>query len=57
MVRNLPCNAGYVGSNPGWGTEILHAAGQPGLWAGLDSPDSAAIWHDATKTPRAAAGI
>ena len=27
------------------------------VWAGLDGPDSAAIWHDATKTPSAVAGI
>ena len=25
MVKNLPCNAGDVGSIPGQGTKILHA--------------------------------
>ena len=28
MVKNLPCDAGDVGTIPGWGTEIPHAAGQ-----------------------------
>ena len=25
MVNNLPCNAGDMGSIPGWGTKTLHA--------------------------------
>ena len=33
MVKNLPCNAGDVGSIPGQGTKISHAAGQLSLWA------------------------
>ena len=28
MVKSLPCNAGDVGSIPGWGTKIPHAAEQ-----------------------------
>ena len=28
MVKNLPSSAGDMGSIPGWGTKILHAAGQ-----------------------------
>ena len=28
VVKNLPYNAGDVGSIPGWGTKIPHAAGQ-----------------------------
>ena len=28
VVKNLPSNAGDVGSIPGWGTKIPHAAGQ-----------------------------
>ena len=28
MVKNLPSNAGYVGSIPGLGTKIPHAVGQ-----------------------------
>ena len=25
VVKNLPSNAGYTGSIPGWGTKIPHA--------------------------------
>ena len=28
VVKNLPCNAGDVGSSPGWGTGISHASEQ-----------------------------
>ena len=28
VVKNLPCNAGDVGSIPGWGTKIPHASDQ-----------------------------
>ena len=28
MVENPPSNAGDAGSIPGWGTKILHVAGQ-----------------------------
>ena len=28
VVKNLPSNAGDVGSIPGWGTKIPHAVGQ-----------------------------
>ena len=28
VAKNLPSNAGYVGSIPGWGTMIPHATGQ-----------------------------
>ena len=27
-VKNPPCNAGYVGLTPGWGTKISHATKQ-----------------------------
>ena len=33
VVENPPCNAGDVGSIPGWGTRIPHAAGQLSLRA------------------------
>ena len=33
VVKNLPCNAGDVGSIPGQGTKIPHAAGQRSLRA------------------------
>ena len=33
MVKNLPSNAGNVGSIPGQGAEIPHAAGQLSLCA------------------------
>ena len=29
VVKSLPCNAGDVGSVPGWGTKIPYAPGQP----------------------------
>ena len=28
MVKNLPSNAGDMGSSPAWGTKIPHAVGQ-----------------------------
>ena len=31
VVKNLPSNAGDVGSIPGWGAKILHVVGQPSL--------------------------
>ena len=31
VVKNPPSNAGNVGSIPGWGTKIPHAAGQLSL--------------------------
>ena len=37
MVKNLPCNAGEVGSIPGWGTKIPQAVGQ--LSPGATSKD------------------
>ena len=33
VVKNLPCNAGDVGSIPGQGTKIPRAAGQLSPWA------------------------
>ena len=33
MVKNLPSNAGNIGSIPGRGTKILHATGQLSLHA------------------------
>ena len=38
VVKNLPCNAGDVGSIPGWGTKIPHAAGQLGSCATTIEP-------------------
>ena len=37
MVKNLPWNAGDVGSSPGWGTKIPHAAEQLNLLAATKS--------------------
>ena len=31
VVKNTPCNAGDLGLIRGWGTKILHAAGQLSL--------------------------
>ena len=62
MVKNLPCNAGDLGSISGRGTEILHAADQRGLRAAapmshrphLESPCAQGkIPRVETKTPRA----
>ena len=33
VVKNLPCNAGDVGSIPGWGTRIPHVVEQLSLHA------------------------
>ena len=38
MVKNLPYDAGDVGSIPGQGTKILHAAGQLSLCATTTEP-------------------
>ena len=38
MVKNLPSNAGDVGSIPGWGTKIPHAVGQLSLCATTTEP-------------------
>ena len=38
MVKNLPSNAGYVGSIPGQGTKILHATEQLSLQAATTEP-------------------
>ena len=47
MVKHLPCSAGDVGSIPGWGTKMPHAAEKLSLWAtaresGLEVPHAAA---------------
>ena len=36
--ENLPCNAGDMGSIPGWGTKIPHAAGQLSSGATMKDP-------------------
>jgi len=33
VVKNPPCNGGYAGSIPGWGTKTKHAAEQLRLHA------------------------
>ena len=38
MVKNPPSNSGYVGSIPGRGTKIPHAAGQLSLHAATTEP-------------------
>ena len=40
MVKNLPCNAGDVGSIPGWGTKIPRATEQLNLQAVTTEPMS-----------------
>ena len=55
VVKNLPCNAGDMGSIPGRGTKISQAAGQLSLCAATTEP----MHHNqslraATKDPRAA---
>ena len=37
VVKNLPWNAGDMGSIPSWGTKISHTEGQLSLWAKLES--------------------
>ena len=38
VVKNLPFNAGDMGSVPGKGTKILHATEQLSLHASIESP-------------------
>ena len=38
VVKDLPSNAGDVGSIPGWGTKIPHATGQLSLCATTTEP-------------------
>ena len=47
MIKNPPCNAGDVGSIPGWGTKMPHAAEKLSLRAttresGLEIPHAIA---------------
>ena len=47
VVKNLPCSAGDVGSIPGWGTKMPHAAEKLSLRAttresGLEIPHAIA---------------
>ena len=38
VAKNLPSNAGSMGSIPGWGTKIPHAMGQLSLHAITKEP-------------------
>ena len=38
VVKNLPSNAGDVGSVPGWGSKIPHASEQLSLYAATTEP-------------------
>ena len=38
VVKNLPTNAGDMGSIPGWGTKISHAMGQLSPCASTSEP-------------------
>ena len=38
VVKNLPSNAGDMGSVPGGGTKIPHAVGQLSPWAATTKP-------------------
>jgi len=38
VIKNLPSNAGDMGSIPGWGTKIQHAAGQLSLSTATTEP-------------------
>ena len=59
VVKNLPSNAGDVGSIPGWGTKIPHAAGQliprvtttETAHSGACAPHLERSPHAATKSP------
>ena len=42
MVKNLPSNAGDMGSIPGWRTKIPHAVGQLSRTSQLEKPLSTA---------------
>ena len=47
MVKNLPSNAGDMGSISGWGTKILHATGQ--LRPQSATPEPVQLRADAAK--------
>ena len=52
VLKNLPCNAGDLGSIPGWETKIPHAMEQEALKSQLESPRATRkdkIPHDTTK--------
>ena len=40
VVKNLPCNAGDMGSIPGWGAKVPHAEGKQSL-STTKSPNTA----------------
>ena len=42
VVKNLPCNAGYAGSIPGWRTENPYAMGQLNLCVATTEP----VYHN-----------
>ena len=61
VVKNLPCNAGDVGSIPGQGTKIPHDAGQLSLRATTTSsrastrarmPPTTEPTHSGTRVPQ-----
>ena len=39
VVKNLPCNAGYAGPIPGWGTKIPHTTEQLSLSTATTKPE------------------
>ena len=51
VVKNPSCNAGDAGSIPGWGTKILHAAGQLSPSAATTEP----TWATTTESTRSGA--
>ena len=51
MVKNLPSNAGDVGSIPGWGTKIPQEEGQLSPHALEPMPQLERSLHDAMKDP------
>ena len=55
LAKNRPCNAGHVGTIPGQGTRIPHAAGQLGPRTTPAEPGSCSRQsHTATENLRAA---
>ena len=53
VVKNLPSNAGDMGSSPGRGTEIPQATGQLSTHATTREPEHRNYWARALWSPRA----
>ena len=49
MVKNLPCDAGDVGSIPGWGTKSPHTTEQLNILSDFGPSISCSAWRAMTR--------